>query len=323
MAFKRKTPTQKKIQKVDAVLCSDLHIRADVPLCRTDDYTKAMWDKLSFIFNLCSKYNVPLFCGGDIGHRSQWPNWLLSEFISLARGVTIYSCLGQHDLPGHSIDEVLKSGCGVLHISNIVGFDSNVLVTQDKIKKIVVMSHYGEERPTCIGIDLNIKDSFPVMLTHRLVTNNLKEDWPGQVSYDAVKLLKDFPQYNLILSGDNHKPFVAEYEGRVLVNPGSMMRNTVDQIDHRPRVYLWDALQNIVEPVYLPIEDGVIDSSHIEVKKDRDERMKEMTEGMKVNYEIEMDYEKNMEIHLNQNKVEDQIEQKIWLSIERGKNAGK
>ena len=306
MTFKRKTPTQKKIQQVDAVLCSDLHIRADVPLCRTDDYTKAMWDKLSFIFNLCSKYNIPLFCGGDIGHRSQWPNWLLSEFISLAKGVRIYSCLGQHDLPGHSIDEVLKSGCGVLHISNIVWFDNFDFVD---------IVHYGQEiEPT---------PDATVLITHRLVTNNLKEDWPGQVSYDAVKLLKDFPQYNLILSGDNHKPFVAEYEGRVLVNPGSMMRNTVDQIDHRPRVYFWDAAQNIVEPVFLPYQDGVIDSSHIEVKKDRDERMKEMTEGMKVNYEIEMDYEKNMEIHLNQNKVEDQIEQKIWLSIERGKNAGK
>ena len=306
MAFKRKTPTQKKIQKVDAVLCSDLHIRADVPLCRTDDYTKAMWDKLSFIFNLCSKYNVPLFCGGDIGHRSQWPNWLLSEFISLAKGVTIYSCLGQHDLPGHSIDEVLKSGCGVLHISNMVLFDSTGSID---------IIHYGEE--------IESRSFGTVLITHRLVTNNLKEDWPGQVSYDAVKLLKDFPQYKLILSGDNHKPFVAEYEGRVLVNSGSMMRNTVDQIDHTPRVYLWDAAENIVEPVYLPIEDGVIDSSHIEVKKDRDERMKEMTEGMKVNYEIEMDYEKNMEVHLNQNKVEDPVEQKIWLSIERGKNAGK
>ena len=77
--FKRK---KQIARKADAILAADLHIRADTPLCRTDDYINAQWNKLNFIFDLCQKNDCPLLVAGDIGNKSQWPNWLLEKVIS-------------------------------------------------------------------------------------------------------------------------------------------------------------------------------------------------------------------------------------------------
>ena len=289
------------VNKVDAVLCSDIHWRADVPICRTDDFQAAMDRKLEFIFDLCRKYEVPLLCGGDIGHRPQWPNWLQTRFAQLAKGVNIYSALGQHDLPGHSLEEFDRSGCGVLGETGVVNFDDSFV---DNLA--IFVSHWEEEIP--------IPDedfTMPILLTHRLVIQDKKE-WPEQQAWPAESLLKDYPQYKLILSGDNHIPFVVKRDGRLLVNPGSMMRTTAAQADHKPRVYLWDAEANEVAPVYLPIEPGVVDRSHIDVVDEKQERRQAMAERIKKGYEVSIDFEKNLAAKMEVSKTPKNISKRAF-----------
>ena len=295
------------VNKVDAVLCSDIHWRADAPICRTDDFQSAMDRKLKFIFDLCRKYKAPLLCGGDIGHRPQWPNWLQTRFAQLAKGVKIYSALGQHDLPGHSLDEFDRSGCGVLGETGVVNFDDATINFKfDKKSISIFISHWEEETPL---IELNFKCA--VLLTHRLVIQGKKE-WPEQQAWPAGSLLKDYPQYKLILSGDNHIPFVVKYDGRLLVNPGSMMRSTAAQADHKPRVYLWDAEANEVAPVYLPIEPGVVDRSHIDVVDEKQERRQAMADRIKKGYEVSIDFEKNLAAKMEASKTPINIRSRVF-----------
>lgn len=284
-----------------AILSADWHIRADFPVCRTDDFQKAMWSKVDFILEEAAKREIPIWIAGDLGHRPQWPNWLLEKFMERINfyNVEIKVILGQHDLPEHNVQLYPKSGVGVL-----IQSDHLLLMSPDGPD--LFSFDYGE------GISHNdCKDGIAV--THQMVIED-KPEWPDQVADSAKSLLKKFPQYKLILTGDNHKAFVVEHEGRLLVNPGSMMRTTADQIDHKPRVYLWDG--EVVEPVYLPIEQGVISREHIDVVQERDSRITAYVDRLKTNYEIGLDFKENMVEHFKVNRTRKEIEGRVWEAME-------
>jgi len=288
----------------DAILAADLHIRADTPQCRTDDFTAAMWKKLQFINDLANEHNIPILIAGDLGHRSQWPNWLLEKFMSIISDIEIIAIAGQHDLPGHNLEAIPQSGFGVLKRAGYILSFSKIIPHIDFF-------------PFGTGIEKSIynKNKLIIAMTHQMVIED-KPYWPGQVASSAKLLLKKFPDYKLILSGDNHQPFVVEYEGRLLVNPGSMMRTTADQIDHRPRVYLWEANSNSVEAVYLPIEQDVIDRSHIDTKKEKDARIEAYTTRLSERYEVGLSYEENLKAYFDENRTRQPIKDRIWEACE-------
>ena len=298
-----------EVMNPDAILTADWHIRADTPASRTDDFTAAMWRKVQFINDLANEHNIPILIAGDLGHRPQWPNWLIEKFMSIISDIEIIAIAGQHDLPGHNLEAIPQSGFGVLMRAGYINiYCSTSLVVNIK------MFPFGIP----IGKDPVIKDfqqSDTIAMTHQMVTKG-KSEWPGQVASSAKSLLKKFPDYKLILSGDNHQPFVVKYEGRLLVNPGSMMRSTADQIDHRPRVYLWEAESNSVEAVYLPIEQDVIDRSHIDTKKEKDARIEAYTTRLSERYEVGLSYEENLKAYFEENRTRQPIKDRIWEACE-------
>jgi len=288
--------------KPDCILTADWHIRADTPTSRTDDFTAVMWRKVQFINDLADEHNIPILIAGDVGHRSQWPNWLVEKFMSIISDIEIIAIPGQHDLPGHNLDAIRQSGFGILKRA---GYLNSTLLLNSILQSIAVFPY---------GTNIT-KTNAVIAMTHQMVTKG-KSEWPGQVASSAKSLLKKFPDYKLILSGDNHQPFVVEYEGRLLVNPGSMMRSTADQIDHRPRVYLWEAKSNSVEAVYLPIEQGVIDRSHIDTKKEKDARIEAYTTRLSERYEVGLSYEENLKAYFEENRTRQPIKDRIWEACE-------
>ena len=307
--MKRTRKTQNKT--ATAILAADLHIRADIPMCRTDDYLQAQFNKLKFIFKLCKENNCPLLVAGDIGNKSQWPNWLLEKTISIINKykIKIICIPGQHDLPEHRLDYWQKSGCGVLHRAATIKLLSEPILYHNIFR--IFPFGYGTEINHCKLITPPSK----IAMAHQMVIEN-KPLWPGQEASKGNTLLKKFPEYNLILTGDNHNPFVAEYQGRLLVNPGSVMRMTAAQIDHKPRVYKWYSDTNTVEAVYLPIEKGVISRVHIENKEERDERMEAFVSRMKDDFEISLSFENNLEEYFKMNRTKKSVQNKVWGAVE-------
>ncbi len=306
-----------------AILAADLHFRADVPKARIDDFQAVMWGKWEAILDLSAGHNsCPILVAGDLGHKAEWPNWLLEKFMTVGYDQKIsfgeiIVVPGQHDLPNHSMDALNKSALGVLAAAGKItllhssenydcgpylvysypwGFPiENVDRTKQK---------YGREK------------KFQVAMTHQLVIEGNVADWPGQQCVSGLDLLKRFPEYDLILSGDNHIPFTVEYEGRLLVNPGSMMRTTADQISHKPRVYLWYAEERYVEPYYLPIQRHVLSREHLEIQAEKDKRMEAFVTSVKQGGEIKLSFEDNMEAHLKANSVSKPVETKIWKAVQ-------
>ena len=295
------------MKNVNAILTADWHIRATTPECRLDDFLSAMWKKVKFVFELAKKHNCPILLAGDLGHRSQWPNWLIEKFIRYINSyeATIYAIPGQHDLPQHNLELKKKSAFGIL-------VEGVHIIDQPKLAHIKMF-------PFGVNIDHNDKKEPCVAMAHQMVIDN-KQDWPGQKADTATGLLRKFPGYKLILTGDNHKPFVVKYKGRLLVNPGSLMRTTAIQVDHKPRVYLWDSNTNEVEAVYLPINEDVIDRTHIDgylAPQQQDKRISAYVDRLDQSYELGLSYEKNLQTHMKTNNTETLIEDRVWQAVEK------
>ena len=120
----------------------------------------------------------------------------------------------------------------------------------------------------------------------------------------------------MILTGDNHQTFVVEHDGRLLVNPGSIMRMTAAQIDHEPCVFLWDARENRVEKVLLPFDKDVIDRNHIDRQQERDSRVDAYVEHLQKGYEIGLSFEDNLEKFFSANRTRKRVKEKVYEVME-------
>jgi len=256
----------------DRILTSDLHLREDAPICRTDDFWKAQWIKVNFIKKLQEKYQCPVLCAGDVFHLWKPSPYLISEAIKYLPN-DFKAIYGQHDLPQHNIQLHHKSGL-------------DTLKTASKLE-ILPGCHWGGT-PSKKPVIIDEKSGRKILVWHRM-TYQGKIPWPNCTDPAAIKLLKKYAEYDLIVTGDNHKPFVEKHEGRLLVNPGSLTRQAADQINHKPRIYLWYAETNTVKPIYLPITNDVISREHIEVKQERDKRIDAFVERLDTGFEFNQD----------------------------------
>jgi len=305
--FKRKRQKQNNIP--NAILTSDWHLRESTPQCRTDNFWKAQEKKVDFILALSRKHNAPIFIAGDIGHISKWSCKLLEWAINKFKDIKIFVIAGQHDLPQHQLSQWPQSGIGVLHAAGAVEFIQTPKIINNKF--MIYPFSYNEE---IITPEKNESDLPKIAMVHQMIVES-KDLFPNQSALRGHQLLKKFPQFSIILSGDNHNSFIINTSDNILCNPGSFMRSTTAQIDHKPRVYLWYAQDNIVEPVYLPIEQGVISREHIEVTEQRNTRMDAYMERMKNDIEIELSFEKNLESYFDKNRIQPLVVEKVWNHI--------
>jgi len=292
-----------KERQPTALFAADLHIRSDVPVCRTDDFISAMWRKVEFLQETYLKYNLsspegdicPLFIAGDIGHKSQWTNTDLANFIYAIEGIHVIP--GQHDLPEHRLDKWTNGGLGVLFAARTVQIHPSAIRPFEDREVIYYLCPYGEN----VLIPEKEEGIRNVLIIHRLIEKE-----------EAKKFLKDHPCYDLIVAGDNHEAFEIRYEGRLLVNCGSMMRSSADQEDHRPRIWAWYAETNTVEPIYYPIEQGVISREHIEKEESRMRRKSSFTIALQQGRNLIVSYRANLEKYLQHTRLTKGVVQKIW-----------
>jgi DNA repair exonuclease SbcCD nuclease subunit len=154
-----------------------------------------------------------------------------------------------------------------------------------------------------------------VLMLHQLTWQ--KEPWPGAPPEgNARKLLKENPDFDLIITGDNHQAFTEEYKGRLLVNPGSMMRSTAKQIDFQPRVYLWNAESNTVQIEYLSIEKSVVSREHLEMQEERTNRLDSFIEVLQSEeFEIGVSFEENIKHVLKSTKISKSVKDKVLEAV--------
>jgi hypothetical protein len=138
----------------------------------------------------------------------------------------------------------------------------------------------------------------------------------GCTDYSAMTLLKKYPQFDLILTGDNHKTFTATLNNRVLVNPGSLMRMDADQVNHKPSVFLWWGKDNSIEQVCIPIQPNVISREHLERVKKRDDRISAFVSRLNTKWVAKKSFEDNMENFKKENNIRKSVMDIVYESME-------
>jgi DNA repair exonuclease SbcCD nuclease subunit len=221
---------------------------------------------------------------------------------------------GQHDMPGHSLDQLSDSGLGVLAAARVIDLMSDV----DNFRQWSIHSIYGQPYGTQVDLKSGIDphpDGSRILLWHHMVIN--KPLWPGQEADKAPAILCKYPQFDIIAVGDNHTTFaIAAPDGRWLINPGSMMRMTAAQVGHRPCVFKWE--NGKLEQIFLPIAPDVLDLTDLERAKEKDSRITAFVESLDKQYEIGLGYEKNLEEHMKINRTSSEVQKIVWECLENG-----
>jgi len=249
----------------DIIACADLHLRTDVPRCRTDDFICAQWEKVAFLRVLKREFPHALVtCSGDL--FDYWNDGaaspkLIAEVIT--RLPDMLAIPGQHDLPHHSLENYKDSSLYALQCGR-----SNVVVSLGNGHPIT----HGDVDFHCCPFGVNPKQvqrakkpRMNVLLWHKYVWSGNK---PIPTATDESKghaILNRFPGYDLIITGDNHIPFhCCSDDGRMLINCGSMMRTTTIQKDYKPAVWLIQLDPLKAEKRYYPIKAGVVSTEHLD-----------------------------------------------------------
>ena len=205
-----------------AIISSDWHIRADRPRCRIDEnWEETQSSVVEEIINICNKYNCPLIITGDLFDTPNVPARLIVMLIEQFSKINkkVHFLAGNHEMPYHSIDNVENSAIGIL---NSLAREHNKIVDG--------MSEYGE----WAYFNSKIKGKKTGLLfIHRLVFENIKSMPPNVNAITAQDLLKEYPDMKYIFVGDNHGTFHYEKNGKHVINPGTIIKQSINEKSYR------------------------------------------------------------------------------------------
>lgn len=282
-----------------AILTADWHLREDTPTAFVGDFQEEQWRVVDFISDLQKKHRCYVLHAGDLFNNWKPSPWLITMAMRHIPN-EFFTIYGNHDLPQHNLELADKCGINVLKEAGLL--------------RIFNGCHWGQHP--------NVKSVIPmikgraVLLWH-VMTYQGKKPWPGITDPMAATLLHTYSQYDLLLTGHNHKSFVEEYEGNLLVNPGGITRQNADQIDFKPRVYLWYAETNTVQPVFLPFTEGSISREHIDITEERDARIEAFISRLDGEWDVSMSFEDNLEAFSRTNKINPKIMEIVHKAIEQ------
>jgi len=281
------------------ILTSDWHIRYDIPICRKDNFLDIQENTLEFIYATAKKHNAAVIIAGDIFHRaipekSQELEILLFKHIKKA---PTYIIAGNHDLKYHRVSNIEKGSFGVLKHSDIV---------QENDIEGINFYNYSEQLQ---------KDKKGIAVLHRYCEkDNLPEYIEDGIT--AESLIDDF-NYDLYVVGDNHRGFIYEKNNKIVVNCGSITRQTVDQKDYKPFITLYDTATKTTKQIFLPDSnpDDIIDY-HITEKNNRDNRINSFIEKLQHGTLLDLSFEGNLKRYVLENKIKNNVNEIILQTLQ-------
>lgn len=273
------------------IITADWHIRNTRPRCRIDeDWIKTQQRALNQIAEICENKNAPLMVVGDIFNSNSDTSF---ECINMVQKLAdyiggIYILAGNHDLPYHSSENIDKSAIGVLLQSE------NVFKIEDYSDEFSA-PNFDEER-----------NSMPYMFIHTLTIPS--KDKPEFIECETPEsLLEKYPTAKWIFTGDYHKNFVYEKDGRYVINPGCLIRQVSDMKNYQCVIYFVDTEKEIIE--FIPIIDNeeLVNDEYIIRENEREERIESFVNKLKDIESVSLDFIDNVERALLVNKIDEKL----------------
>lgn len=275
------------------VIVGDFHIRSSNPENRVDEYKETMRGKIQSILSFAKA--APILQPGDFFDSPIQSNAMLSDCFEIFRDSNIHTVFGQHDLrfrtKGNTALDVLIAG----------GIVKNEALTALQPSVFLYYCSYNEDIP-----EVETK-GFNILLIHKMIVE--EKLWEGQVDHEWANSILRRTRFDLVVSGDNHKSFFVEQKGRHLINCGSLMRSSRDQIDHKPCIVIYDTDKRKYMVHFIPIKPSalVFDMNKIIAEEKRDEKLSAFIESLIEGGGIGLDFKGNLDSALRRNKIGDEI----------------
>lgn len=202
------------------IVTADLHLRGNPPPCRVnDDWICTQKEVLYHMLDLCVEHKTVLVIAGDLFHTpkvSKEVEIMLINFFKLAheKERDIFIIPGNHDMNYQKHQDNTSYGLLAsfpwehVHFMNIKSSDNAKYPSYN----------FGE---------------FQVL--HTLI--DPEGTLPGSLA--PGELLKG-DAYGLTITGDNHQSFICRKQHKLLINPGTPIRQKRNEANYEPGVFLVD-----------------------------------------------------------------------------------
>ncbi len=257
----------------------DIHWRASTPRARVDDFAEAQMDKLDQIHDLADEYECAyVIAPGDAFDSATPPFSLVGTILrKIGDHGGWLAVLGQHDQRYHS-NAIANTPLGLLQDARAIHIlkpKPLVLQNGDNLPTAIYGCSWGEDIP---GVE-HMDGVCNILVMHRMVIGNAKL-WREQEEFTWSRHLLRQHDFDLIVTGDNHHYFTDSVDGRWLINCGSLMRQNIDQVDHKPMVVMYDTDTGDITPMPLKVAPAVkvFDMALGKAAKERNEMLESFVE---------------------------------------------
>ena len=245
----------------------DTHFTGKNPIARLDDLIKIQFNKWEEIVSIANKYDVPIIHTGDIFNVSIIANSILTQIGAIMENLNnpLYFVWGNHDLLYHSLDLWDRTSLGTLwansdKIRHISQFSDDYKIFWDWFDwgSVYGIQRYG--------------DQHELLLTHRAVVSEHKLGKGSWILKDEDFCMNidnnlHLRGYKLIICGHWHKPYIFNHKDTKVINPGPILRRTVEEWI-MPSIVLLNLNTLLHKRIYLEAKppEQVLSKKHIEQK---------------------------------------------------------
>ena len=269
----------------NGIITADWHLRKDVPIARPEDeeeWIGFQFSKVALIHYFAEKNKLDIYCNGDLFDRSQpyygITNRLIAAFKDFRQ--SFYKIAGNHDLPYHAWDNAINSGW-------------YASAGTDMTESQKGSAHFGTKAAS--------KRS-EIIFTHQLTFPNEKSKPPMAGGKTAQELLDEFPNAKWIFTGDYHKAFHYENNGRHVVNPGCLTRQSVTEEDYDTGFY--EVHTDTEEVIFHSVGDTIqLKTEHLQKSKERESRIDAFMEIVKETGKVSLSFKDNLKKKLLNKKI--------------------
>lgn len=208
---------------MNLLVSADLHLTHKTPLGRKDNYAETCLGKLKQLVDYANVDETGIIITGDMFDQPNNPIWFVNRVIAVLKECksTIYAIAGNHDLKYHALENLKESSlwnlveAGVLFIP-----EGECYLGWGVAAKFYNFGELPENPPK--------KGSKNILILHTPVFDVVPFYMPNADTPESLE--KMYPGYDYYLTGDIHQSLITDK----VINPGSMMRMTRAQKEHKP-----------------------------------------------------------------------------------------
>ena len=236
------------------IVTADWHLTDRAPRCRDEKtWMDRQHDALRFVFKTAKEYNASVVCAGDVFDRYSVEGkvlCMLFDVMDVFR-VPVFTIAGNHDLHYRTLNDVDNTSYGVFRCYRNALLE--LLERKGLMNNNLFLGFKGYDYGSFNG-HASPASNYEMAVLHQLT---FKECIPPQIKNGttAAKLLQCFSFVKYVIVGDNHHPFTYQEEDRWVVNPGALIRHSIDLRDVETGVYL---LQSGKSPEFIVYEDDEV-----------------------------------------------------------------